>query len=90
MDPKIINRLSDVSMWLRILLSVLFIVVNYFAQQLLILTGVIQTLWSFVTGKPNQHMHDFSKSLAQYAFHMTKYFNLLEEKKPFPFTAWPK
>ncbi len=90
MDKKIIGRLSDLSAWGRFALGVIFMIVNNFTQNLLILTGLVQYIFTFVTGYPNYHIQEFATSLSKYGYHMTRYYNLIEDEKPFPFNAWPK
>ena len=90
MDPNILKRITDFSMWIRVLCSFLFILINYFAQQLIILTGIAQHLFVMITGKKNKEITQFSTSLTTYAHQMMAYYNLLSEDKPFPFTPWPK
>ena len=89
MNPHFLQRLTDGSLWIRTATSILFMVINSFVQQLLVITGLAQHGIMIVQGKKNERLSHFSGCLTNYTKQMLSYFNLLSEKKPFPFSAWP-
>jgi hypothetical protein len=90
MDTKKLKKsLLAADRWIRLLFMILFAVVNYFVQCLILVIALVQFIIALITGKCNSNLAKFSEGLSVYAFHIAKYLMFVTEEKPFPFSSWP-
>ena len=90
MDEKLKKNLMSESLWLRILYMVIFYLVSQVAIMLVAVLAVAQALFNLVTGKPNLNLQEFSIGLNRYLYQILCFLTFNSDKKPYPFTDWPK
>lgn len=74
---------------IRGVLTILFLVIGYFAGFLVMLIAIFQFIMALITGAPNQLIYNFGRSLCTYMFDLLSFVTYISEKKPFPFSPWP-
>ncbi|WP_250658195.1 DUF4389 domain-containing protein [Alkalimarinus coralli] len=76
--------------WLRIIYMIGFYVVYKIIDLLIIVMLILQAVvTTFGTG-PNQRLTEFGASLATYVSQIIRFLSYADEKKPYPFSEWPK
>ncbi|MCG8562260.1 MAG: DUF4389 domain-containing protein [Hyphomicrobiales bacterium] len=75
--------------WRRGLFMLVFVVLFGIGHALLKLLAVAQFLWLLFTGRPNQILVDFGRSLAEWLAQVGRFQCCETEDKPFPWKAWP-
>ena len=74
----------------RIGLSILYVIAFGIAQWLLTMLTVVQVIHLGVTGRENEHIQGFGRSLAIWLAEVTGYLTGATTRRPFPLAAWPK
>ncbi len=77
------------SIWLRLVVMIVFSVVYSVTELVTLAVVVFQFLASLFAGKPNDRLAGFGRNLARYFQQITVYMTFVTEEKPFPFAPWP-
>ena len=77
------------AIWIRALFMILFIVIYYVAEWLVIAVGVFQFVVVVVTGKQNPQLAGFGDGLSRFVYQVARFLTFGTEDKPFPFSDWP-
>ena len=75
--------------WLRGLIMLIFMVLLNIGQWLVNLMAVIQFLWMLFTGRPNEQLVGFGRSLAKWLDQVARFQACDSEERPFPWAGWP-
>ncbi|MEO0622531.1 MAG: DUF4389 domain-containing protein [Pseudomonadota bacterium] len=75
--------------WKRGGLMLIFVIAFSIAQVMLNLAAVVQFITMLLTGKPNQFVAEFGRSLAIWLAEVSAFQTGATENKPFPFASWP-
>ena len=67
----------------------LFVVILNIAELIILVVVIVQFISYLATGKTNQYLREFSKSMANYARETIRFLTFCSEEKPFPFRSWP-
>ncbi len=84
------HNVKSGSQWLRLLHFILFAVVFYIGSIVLFWITLFQFLHALISSKPNKQVQNFGSSLSKYFHEMIAYFTYVSDKRPFPFSDWPK
>jgi hypothetical protein len=74
----------------RLLYSLLFGVIAYFALVLVFALAVIQFIVLAITGKVNDELKGFCFSLVQYIWELLAFITFVRDEQPFPMGPFPK
>lgn len=77
------------SIVLRILWMLLFALVWYIAQFILVALVLLQLICRLVYGAPNAALMSFGDSLSRYLAQIGQFGSFHTETKPWPFSSWP-
>ena len=88
MDEEINANLKQLSTWKRIFFMLIFSVIGELIRLLLWTVIVLQVASSLLTGKPNQNILNFGRSLSLYTYHILLFLTFSTETIPFPFSDW--
>lgn len=88
MDEEINANLKQLSTWKRIFFMLIFSVIGELIRLLLWAVIVLQVASSLLTGKPNQNILNFGRSLSLYTYHILLFLTFSTEVIPFPFSDW--
>lgn len=75
--------------WRRALFMLLFAVVFWIAEFLLLAVAVFQFGFVLMTGERNERLLSFGDDLSRVFHHLVGYLTFQTEEKPFPFSDWP-
>lgn len=75
---------------LKGLYLVLFLGIGYVSVFIILLVTILHFVLDFVLKTPNKNLTDFSSSLTTYVHEVVSFLTYVSEKKPFPFSPWPK
>ena len=89
MDQETKSRLSDRTIWVRILYMVFFAFAYAIAEFLLTVVVVFQAVVVLVTGSVNTSLHTFGKNLSVYISDILHFQTFNSEALAFPFSDWP-
>lgn len=76
--------------WLRLLYMVGFYIVYKVSELVVLVVVVLQAVVTTFGAGPNDRLTDFGGSLAAYISQIVRFLSYADEKKPYPFTDWPK
>jgi len=76
--------------WMRVLFVALFWVVFYLTQFVVGVVALAQCVFTLISGSPNLHLMKFGDSLSRYVQEILQYITFNTDKRPFPFTDFPK
>ncbi len=85
-EPKPSSR----PIWIRGGITVLFLVAFSLAQTLLTLIAVVQFAFLLISGRANEHLVRFGRSLAIWLAEVTGFATAATDTRPFPFAPWPQ
>ncbi len=88
MDEDINANLKQLSTWKRIFFMLIFAVIGELIRLLLWTVIILQVASSLLTGKPNQNILNFGRSLSLYTYHILLFLTFSTEIVPFPFSDW--
>lgn len=88
MDEQINTHLSQVQIWKRIFLMLLFAVVITMVRWLAWAVILLQLFFVLVSGEKNPHILSFGRGLAIYDYHLLLYLTFGTDALPFPFSPW--
>lgn len=80
------ERLSQVQIWKRIFLMLLFAVVITLVRWLAWLPILLQLFFVLVSGEKNRYILGFGRGLAVYDYHLLLYLTFATDILPFPFS----
>lgn len=89
MDPETKERLSDRSIWVRGLYTLLFVVIYSVAETILSLLAIFQFIAALVTGHVNDVLLRFGTNLSRFIYQILQFVTFNDETVPFPFSDWP-
>lgn len=85
------EHLFSHSTWLRGFFIVLYAILFYQVALVVILAvAVLQFGFMVFTGKLNEYLLSLSETLSIYSYQIISYITYHSDRKPFPFSAWPK
>ena len=90
MDDALKENVKSESTWLRLAYMILFAVAAKIVEVLVIAILLIQAVLMIITGKTNENLEDFGKSLAAYAEETIRFLTYSTEEMPYPIGKWPK
>ena len=88
MDEQINANLKQISTWQRIFFMLIFSIIGELIRMLLWAVILLQVASSLLTGRPNQNILDFGRSLSLYSYHILLFLTYNTEVLPFPFSDW--
>lgn len=88
MEEQINTHLSQVQIWKRIFLMLLFAVVITMVRWLAWAVILLQLFFVLISGEKNQHILSFGRGLAIYDYHLLLYLTFGTDALPFPFSPW--
>jgi len=88
MDEEINANLKQLSTWKRIFFMLIFSVIGELIRLLLWAVIILQVASTLLTGKPNQNILNFGRSLSLYTYHILLFLTFTTEIIPFPFSDW--
>ena len=89
MKEELKENILQPSQWIRVLYMVLFFIICWVIEIVLIVVVIGQALFSIITGKDNENLRSFGKSLSYYIYQILQFLTYNSEQKPFPFSDWP-
>lgn len=89
MDDAMKARLSDVSIWIRGLYMLLFVIAYNVAEILLTVIVIFQFFATLITGQPNESLRRFGGNLSAYFYQVINFLTFNDEAHPYPFSDWP-
>ena len=75
--------------WSRGLYMLLFGLVFWIAEFLLVMAALFQFGFVLFTGQSNDRLLSFSDDLGRVFYQLVRYLTFNSEEKPFPFSDWP-
>lgn len=87
---EVTDHLKSRSTWLRLAFMMLFVVIFYVAEFVLLAVALVQFLWKLFTGQPNGRLTGFGANLAEFIRQIACFLTYNTETMPFPFTDWPE
>ncbi|MDD5214309.1 MAG: DUF4389 domain-containing protein [Methylococcales bacterium] len=88
MEEQINERLSQVQIWKRIFLMLLFSVILTIVRWLMWAVILLQLFFVLVSGEKNRNILSFGRGLAVYDYHLLLYLTFATDALPFPFSPW--
>ncbi len=88
MDEQINFNLTQLSTWKRIFFMLIYAAIGTLIRLLLWAVIILQIISALLSGKPNQNILDFGRSLSVYTYHILLFMTFNTETLPFPFSDW--
>jgi len=88
MDEQINFNLTQPATWRRIIFMLIYAVIGGLVRMLLWAVILLQIATALLTGKPNQNILNFGRSLSVYTYHILLFMTFNTETLPFPFSDW--
>lgn len=88
MNEQVFYNLAELSFWKRLLFMLVFAAIASLVRFLIWAVTFFQIVFVIFTGRANQHILSFGRSLSVYTYHIMLYLTFCTETLPFPFTAW--
>ena len=88
MDEQINYNLKNLSTWKRIFFMLIFAAIGGLVRMLLWAVILLQVASTLLTGKANQNILNFGRSLSIYTYHILLFLTFNTETMPFPFSDW--
>ncbi len=88
MDEQVFYNLAEFSFWKRLFFMLIFAAIASLVRFLIWAVTFFQIVFVMLTGRANQHILSFGRSLSVYTYHIMLYLTFCTETLPFPFTAW--
>jgi hypothetical protein len=83
------ENLKSRGTWLRLAYMVLFAVLFWVAESVLIVVAVLQFLWKLFSADTNARLTVFGENLGRYLYQIVRFLTFNSEEMPFPFADWP-
>ena len=87
---NIIDNLKQSSVWVRIILMLVFALVLYPVFLVLLVLMIAQMLFVIITGESNANLRSLGVALSAYVFQIVQFMSYVTDTKPFPFSDFPK
>jgi hypothetical protein len=87
-DKSASYSLADIEIWKRFFFMLVFAAIASVVRLLIWAVTIFQVVSVILTGRANQHILSFGRSLSIYTYHIMLYLTFSTETMPFPFTAW--
>ncbi|MEN9460097.1 MAG: hypothetical protein RIS84_117 [Pseudomonadota bacterium] len=85
------NMFNFGQVWVRGITMLMFILFFYYVGIYLVLAVVVIQFGSVLgTGKLNEQLLQFGRSLSIYVYDVMSYLTYNTDEKPFPFSDWPR
>lgn len=81
---------KDRNVWLRGLFMLLFVFLMGVAKFVMLVVVVLQFLLVLLTGKVNDNLLQFGKSLSVYQYQVMLFLTYNSQVQPFPMGDWPE
>lgn len=88
MDEQINFNLTQISTWKRIFFMLIYAAIGSLVRMLLWAVIILQVASALLTGRPNQNILNFGRSLSIYTYHILLFLTFNTETLPFPFSDW--
>ena len=88
MDEQINYNLTQLGTWKRIFFMLIFAAIGGLVRMLLWAVIILQVASTLLTGKANQNVLNFGRSLSIYTYHILLFLTFNTETLPFPFSDW--
>lgn len=88
MDEQVTYNLAEFDIWKRFFFMLVFAAIASLVRLLIWAVTAFQVVFALLTGRANQHILSFGRSLSVYTYHIMLYLTFCTETLPFPFTAW--
>lgn len=88
MDESVFYNLAHIEFWKRLFLMLIFSAIAGLVRFLMWAVTFFQIVCVMFTGRANQNILSFGRSLSVYTYHIMLYLTFCTETLPFPFTAW--
>ncbi len=75
--------------WVRGLFMLLFGLVFWIAEFLMVMVAAFQFGFVLFTGRTNERLLDFGDDLSRLFYQLVRYLTFNTDEKPFPFSDWP-
>jgi len=83
------ENLKSRSTWLRLIFMILFAVLFWIAESVLLVVAVLQFLWKLFSADTNTRLTAFGENLGRYLYQIVRFLTFNTEEMPFPFEDWP-
>ncbi|MDD1621188.1 MAG: DUF4389 domain-containing protein [Methylococcaceae bacterium] len=87
-QEQISENLKKIETWKRIILMLIYAVIDSMVRLLLWLVILLQVGSVLLTGNTNPNILDFGRNLATYHYHILLFLTFSTEQLPFPFSDW--
>lgn len=77
------------AVFIRALFMILFVIIYYVAEWLVVAVAVFQFVVVLITAKPNPNLTAFGEGLSRFVYQTARFLTFNTEEKPFPFSPWP-
>ncbi len=77
-------------LWVRALLMLLMCAAFQLAAWILVLTALVQLVFSIFNDEPNRRLQRFGNSVGRYLTQIASFVAFATETVPFPFSDWPE
>lgn len=88
MDEQISYNLAQPEIWKRFFFMLIFAAIGGLIRLLIWAVTLFQIASVILTGKANENILHFGRSLSVYTYHILLYLTFTTETLPFPFAAW--
>jgi len=88
MDEQISTNLKKLGTWKRLFFMLVFAVIMALVRILLWGVVLLQIGSLLLTGKVNNHILNFGRSLSVYIYHILLFLTFNTDSLPFPFADW--
>ena len=83
------ENLKSRGTWLRLAYMVLFALLFYIAEIVLIVVALLQFAWKLLSGDTNARLTTLGEELGRYLYQIVRFLTFNSEEMPFPFADWP-
>lgn len=73
----------------RVLYTILYAIIAKIVSWMICLLVIVQFLYSWIAGSPNEKLLSFSASLSEYVKQLIVYISFNSDMKPWPKGEWP-
>ncbi len=88
MSEQLNENLKKISTWKRIFFMLVYAVIVSLVRILLWAVILLQVASTLLTGKANENILGFGRSLSAYLYHILLFLTFNTEILPFPFSDW--
>jgi len=88
MQEEIQSNLKKLGTWQRIFFMLIFIVIIGLVRILLWAVILLQIASALLTGRANDNILNFGRSLSAYIYHILIFLTFNSDQLPFPFSDW--